>query len=100
MQKEGYLFVDHRNSPGVEGLPKVFETSSFTCSHCHGQVLMNPHRARMRGLCPGCRSVLCDRCEAIRAVTLKCKTMDQIIEETLSAVQKQAGLGSPSILLP
>jgi hypothetical protein len=99
VKREGYLLIDHRNSPGVPGLAPIFESAAYTCNHCHGIVVTNPDRARMRGFCPGCRSVICDNCTAIRAVTMKCKTMDQIIDETLEAVQKQTATGAPSILL-
>lgn len=75
---EGYVLIDHSNSPGVpdaivvaQGLPPgsgqgKFESGSFTCSHCEATVVLNPNRSRSRGYCSKCDHYVCDNCEAVR----------------------------------
>lgn len=76
-QREGYLFVDHRASPGLpedvarfmgmdpalakEG--KLFEAATLTCAHCKTVVMKNPKRMRPRASCMKCGGkYLCDGC--------------------------------------
>jgi hypothetical protein len=79
---EGYLFIDHRASPGLseevakkagydpflcrEG--KVFEAATKACRHCRSVVIMNPERKRVRNYCVKCSNgYICDLCaEAMR----------------------------------
>lgn len=76
-QKEGYLFVDHRASPGISeeaalkmGLDpnlvregKVFEAATLACAHCPSVVIKNPMRVRERAMCMSCGGAyLCDAC--------------------------------------
>jgi hypothetical protein len=73
----GYLFVDHRASPGLpediarqvgyvpelckEG--KLFEADTLTCAHCKGVVVKNPFRTRDRNYCVKCSGhYICDGC--------------------------------------
>lgn len=95
---EGYLLVDNRHSDPVPdelviaaGLPPgagrgLFETATYTCSHCQAQVVMNPSRTRERAYCRGCAHVICDGCAAEKARTLVCKTFEQRIDEYLNTV--------------
>ena len=76
---EGYLFVDHRASPGIPeakaqamGLDpttvsegKVLEAATLTCAHCGTVVIVNPRRTRERGLCFQCMAYICDSCTAL-----------------------------------
>ncbi len=79
--KEGYLFVDHRASPGLpadfarrmgydpatvaEG--QLLEAATKTCQHCGTVVIMNPERVRTRANCPDCgNDYICDFCDAER----------------------------------
>lgn len=92
---EGYLLIDHRNSPGVPddiavatGLPigagqLMFEAPTYTCKHCQRIVVMNPDRKRERAYCRGCDHLICDPCGAERARTLKCRTFEQVIDQLL-----------------
>lgn len=76
-QREGYLFVDHRASPGLpedvarasgydplfcrEG--KVFEAATLTCAHCKVTVVKSPLRTRERHSCMKCGGkYICDVC--------------------------------------
>jgi hypothetical protein len=76
--KEGFLFVDHRASPGLpadiarkmgydpevcrEG--KIYEAATYTCPHCGRVVIKNPERVRMRERCNSCDTYVCDWCAA------------------------------------
>lgn len=78
-RKEGYIFVDHRASPGLpediarrsgydpaqcrEG--KLFEAATLTCCHCKVAAVKNPLRTRERENCPKCGNhYVCDFCAA------------------------------------
>ncbi len=78
-KKEGYLFVDHRASPGMTEAEarmagydpqhvkggKMFEAATLTCCHCKAVVVKNPLRTRARNSCMKCSgSYLCDLCFA------------------------------------
>lgn len=81
---EGELLIDHRNSPGIPGLPQIFEAPTYTCKHCQRIVVMNPDRKRERAYCRGCDHLICDPCAAIKAQTMTCRTFDQVIDEILT----------------
>lgn len=76
-QREGYLLVDHRASPGISedlavrlGLDphqvregKVYEAATMTCAHCKSAVVRNPLRTRERASCMKCGGkFICDDC--------------------------------------
>lgn len=74
-QREGYLFLDHRASPGLpenmakriggEAGSKLIEAATLTCCHCKTAVIKNPFRQRERASCPKCSyKYLCDFCAA------------------------------------
>ena len=72
--QEGYLLIDHRESPGVSaelvhqsgtdapvvGKNATFESATITCSHCQAVVILNPLRTRARGYCASCDHYVCD----------------------------------------
>lgn len=107
---EGWVFIDNRNGPGITdaqaiaaGLPVgagkgLYESATYTCSHCDAVVVMNPKRTRERGYCKGCDRHLCDACTALKALNFECKTMAQVMFETQVLADKQA-TPTPSILL-
>lgn len=88
---EGYLFVDHRASPGLpediarlcgyqpehvrEG--RVYEAPTLGCAHCGAHVMMNPDRKRERGWCWKCDKYICDACSA----AMKAGCVHRSIEE-------------------
>jgi hypothetical protein len=98
---EGYLMLDHSNSPGLPdeivanmGLPltagrAMFEAPTYTCNHCCRVVFMNPLRTRDREYCIKCNHYVCDNCGAIKAATGECRTVNQIIEEAQEAASRQ-----------
>lgn len=97
---EGYLLIDHRNSPGVPadlllraGLPLeagrgLYESACYTCSHCQRIVWLNPQRTREREYCRGCQKIICDPCAAERAITLECRTFQQKLDKALEAAER------------
>jgi len=77
----GYLFVDHRASPGIPadkarqmgyepsqvGEGKVMEADTMTCAHCRDIFIKNPLRTRERYYCMECGGdYICDLCNAER----------------------------------
>lgn len=99
---EGYLEIDHRDSPGFteaearagrfgKTMPvgsKLIQRSTITCSHCERIVILNPDRTRSRAYCPKCDHYLCDECEVTRVVTGVCKPFKQVIDEFIDDVAK------------
>lgn len=99
---EGYLMIDHRESPGVTpeqammagrntlpvGRGQRFEAPTVNCSHCERLVVLNPGRTRDRAYCPKCNHYLCDQCEAARVQTGLCKPFAQRIDEFIDAAAK------------
>jgi hypothetical protein len=77
-QRDGEVFVDHRNSPGVpEEMaiqagydPKLmrggqcFTAPTLGCVHCGAHVMLSPTRRRDRCHCPKCDAYVCDICGA------------------------------------
>lgn len=94
---EGYLLIDHSNSPGLTeadavaaGLPAggrsgLFEAPTYRCNHCCRIVVINPARTRDREYCAKCNHYICDACGAAKAITGICRTVNQIVEETQEA---------------
>jgi hypothetical protein len=99
---EGYLEIDHRESPGFteeqaraarfgKTMPvgsALIQRSTITCSHCERIVVLNPDRARSRGYCPKCDRHVCDECETVRVVTGVCRPFKQVIDEFVEDVER------------
>ena len=75
MRQQGYLFIDHRASPGLTADEmrmagydpsmagsNVIEADTMTCAHCKNVVVPNPARVRERGFCKRCMHYVCDFC--------------------------------------
>lgn len=97
---EGYLMIDHRNSPGVTpeeaagfgpAVPggQLYESATNTCGHCMCEVVLNPQRTRERGYCPKCDQYLCDACEYVRAQTFQCEDYDRKLDDLQRALEQQ-----------
>lgn len=90
--REGYLFVDHRASPGFSpelaqrlgldpsqvGEGKVMEAATLTCKHCGVVVVKNPDRVRARARCSKCDAYVCDNC-----APLPCRPFAQVVDDVL-----------------
>jgi hypothetical protein len=99
---EGYLMIDHRESPGMSdadlvagGMPLgagrgLHECAIYTCNHCEFGIMKNPDRTRGREWCRYCDHYICDRCGAILAATGICKPFRNLVEE----VQEMASRGA------
>ena len=108
---EGYIMIDHRNSPGVpdevmvkQGLIPgsgrgLFESATFTCPYCETVVIMNPDRSRPRGYDRKLDRYICDRCETVRVSGAPMKTMKQVADEILNTNAK-AGVSSEAFQSP
>ena len=93
--QEGYILIDHRNSPGISQeflktnnldgpaveAGKVYESSVWVCAHCHADVILNPNRSRDREYCFYCDSYICDNCGLLKKLGVTHKPMRQIIAD-------------------
>lgn len=90
---EGYVRIDHRESPGIPGMPfrskgTFFEAPTMTCNHCQAVVIVNPDRTRERARCYSCDHYICDACEGLRVAGKSCRPMKQVIDELLTEIAK------------
>lgn len=107
MQREGYISIDHRASPGLPedlarqrgfdpmqvGEGRLFESAMQTCAHCKTAVIKNPGRLRAREHCFKCSHYICDGCAAAtRHPDYIHSPFDKIVDLTMK-------LGSPPKLL-
>lgn len=116
---EGYLQIDHRESPGVSaelaaasgkrfedtratpvGKSTLFESSTITCSHCQRVVALHPHRTRERGYCKKCDHYICDGCATVLAQTRECVPFQKILDDAQeNAFRDEQRGAAPNILL-
>ena len=106
--REGYLEIDHSNSPGVSqeqfkqwnvkidpavsalfGEGKVAKFATLSCSHCDRQIIRNPGRKRERGKCFQCFHYLCDVCAAEYKVSGCCKSLARQFDQLERAIRRQ-----------
>lgn len=99
---EGYLCIDHRESPGFgeadaprrsvapfTGAGKLFETATNTCSHCGKVVIRNPNRVRPRAHCRGCERFICDDpCAALYHLTGECRCWSKRVDAYLKGLNQ------------
>jgi hypothetical protein len=114
-QREGYLLLDHRASPGLpanmaarmgaspnevrEGA--YFETHTMGCAHCPSVVVLNPMRTRGRSWCSKCDSYICDWCEAFRHEPgYVHRTRDELLDLLTSGKWDNLGSLSRPLLVP
>lgn len=91
---EGYVSVDHRNSPGIteaDLTPELrargffpttgmLEAPTLRCCHCGTIVIVNPARTRARHYCQPCDHYVCDQAGCITTCTPFTKTIDETLE--------------------
>lgn len=97
---EGYILIDHRNSPGVpdaimvpQGLipgagKGLFESATYTCPYCERVVILNPDRSRARAYDRKTDHYICDSCDALRSTGAEMKPMKQIADELSNRAAK------------
>jgi hypothetical protein len=109
--REGYLLIDHSNSPGVPpdmvraaGFPapavgpgQRYESPTFTCAHCNRPVIMNPQRSRPRGYCRKCNADVCDSPSCNAECNPFMQRMERDLEEAFRIENKSTRGG---IILP
>lgn len=113
-QREGYLMIDHRASPGLPediarrtgldprytGEGKLLEGATLTCSHCKTTVFKNPLRTRERAYCSKCDHYICDLCaEEIRLPDYSHFPFDKLVDVSRSLASRGVILGSRQELL-
>jgi DNA-directed RNA polymerase subunit RPC12/RpoP len=91
----GYLMVDNRLSGG-----KLFESSTYTCTHCNAVVVMNLDRKRERAKCHACRHQICDNCAAVYSKTHECLNLARRIDKQFEIVTHSRQSETPLLLLP
>lgn len=103
---EGYLFIDHRNSPGLTEAQTVaagrpvgaatglFEAPTYTCSHCQYVVVMHPNRQRERAYCAKCDHYICDACGVVKALNGECRPMEKIFDQVMEQAVRVQQSGS------
>lgn len=111
---EGYLLIDHRNSPGVPadiarrwgfdpylmGEGKTLEAPTLTCAHCKGSVVLNPERIRKREYCQKCDDYVCDGCYALTQLPDYAHVSYMKISDLLlNDAEKGTNLGSNLLLM-
>jgi hypothetical protein len=115
VQREGYLLIDHRASPGLppdiayamgmepalvrEG--RVFEAATLTCCHCKSVVMKNPKRIRPRASCMKCGGkYICDGCGFEASLPdYNHLPFEKKRDQLAALVTKSERLGSPPELL-
>jgi hypothetical protein len=113
-QHEGYLLIDHRNSPGVpesvavkSGLDprylregKILESATVQCAHCLAVVIKNMLRKRERAYCAKCNQYLCDWCDIARQAPDYTHICGEAVHDAIRELGLKGGnQGSPIDLL-
>jgi hypothetical protein len=99
-EREGYVSVDHRNSPGlseewaaeaskatgvqIDAVPggTHFQSPTFKCAHCPRQVVMRPDRTRARNYCTRCDWYICDDCALLRKISnVACRPYQRYLDQ-------------------
>lgn len=98
---EGYLLIDHRQSPGVPtgpdpalvGAGRLFESATVTCSHCQAVIILNPDRLRPRHYCQKCDHYVCDKAACVASCDPIKKKFDRLYEQAVKRLSADAEQG-------
>lgn len=97
-EREGYILIDHTDSPGftcadvgpaaaaVMGAGKRFEAPTLKCHRCEYQAIINPNRQRERGYCSRHDAYLCENCAITVKLTGSCQSFDEFVDLYLTRV--------------
>jgi hypothetical protein len=109
---EGYYLIDNRVNEGVPaetmlsiGLPAsagqgLFESATFTCSHCEVVVVLNPDRTRERGYCRQCDHYICDGCTHKRDVLKeRCYPWKARMADAIDEAIKKSTTGAEALII-
>lgn len=89
---EGYLMINHRDSPGVPGgVPAntMFEAPTVQCCHCGTIFIVNPDRVRPRHYCANCDQYVCDSAGCNSECYPFAKRLDDIEKKAILEEQAQ-----------
>lgn len=98
--REGYLEIDHRESPGISRelaakvgrgtIPveagKRLQAATLHCVFCESMLIRNPDRERPRAYCPKYDAYMCDRCDLLRKNGHDLKPAKQVLDEVMTAL--------------
>ncbi len=101
--REGCLMIDHRNSPGITpefveannldapavGAGQTYESAIAVCSHCGGDVLLEPRRTREREWCSSCDAYICDGCGLLRKLGAPHRPLRQVFAELYDQLSRR-----------
>lgn len=99
---EGYLEIDHRESPGITpelaakvgrgtipvGAGKRLQAAVTLCPYCERGVIRNPERERDRAYDSKTDRYICDDCDLVRKLGGELKPMKQVIDEVANGIAK------------
>ena len=107
---EGYLEIDHRDSPGitpqqafragryvqpVAGGTK-FQSATYNCCGCERLIVKHPLRVRERHYCTSCDRYMCDECTTNMRLTGVHVPFKKLFDLAMEAAVK----GRPMIIRP
>jgi len=96
---EGYLEIDHRESPGFTPeeaaragrgtipVPKNtrLQSATYNCCGCERMIVKNPLRERERNYCRQCDRYMCDNCSLSLKLTGRHVPYKKMLEEAMNA---------------
>lgn len=98
VDREGYVEIDHRESPGITheeaarvgsriavGAGQRLQAATWRCCGCEAQIVLLKERARSDNYCGACDSYMCDRCLLIKKVTGYHKPFWKVVEDFMRA---------------
>jgi hypothetical protein len=97
---EGWLMIDHRESPGVTDNEMIGFNPDFwpgagkgltecpicICGHCQRTMIIKPDRTREFPYCRSCDDDICEACAWTMQTTGEHKSFKQHCDETIAAV--------------
>jgi hypothetical protein len=107
---EGYLEIDHRESPGITpelaakigcgtipvGAGQTLKAATYNCPYCEALIVRNPERERERAYCRKLDRYICDGCDLKRKLGVELKPMKQVIDEFIDAATKNQTPPTPN----
>jgi hypothetical protein len=97
--EEGWLLIENKFAPGpsaedlakwgkpeapVVGVGITYESATYTCSHCHTIVILNPNRSRPRNKCMKCFKRICDN----PICNMDCKPLVELFDDLRNQLTK------------
>lgn len=104
-QQEGWMYIENRHAPVpdevmvasgyIPGAGRgIYESATYTYSHCNAIVVIEPKRTRERGYCRKCDQRVCDPCNLIKSKTFECLSVARLADELQEAAEKSIDVSS------